>query len=98
MSYTGYATYKTITSGGSYTKEQKVNHDQKVQVSVYGKFEAVVSIQVRRPDQNDEEDWRDLDETHLTSEIVYDFAGDWVMRAGVKDGDYTSGTIQIEIS
>lgn len=67
----------------------------KVGLSLYGTFEATVSVQIKRPDQSS---WRTIESLSAPTEKVYELSGRMEFRAGIATGDYTSGTAEVEIA
>lgn len=67
-------------------------------VLVQGSFTATVSVQYKRPTDDDSDAVDDditIDEPKLhNGEIV----GVYYVRAGVKSGDFTSGTVEVEVA
>ena len=81
-----------------YTTDHPVER-RRVQLSIYGTFVATVTVQMR---DKDEATWRDLQgslggivQFTTPTEQVAELQGKWRIRAGIKTGDYTSGTVEI---
>lgn len=68
--------------------------EKTVQVSVFGTFVATVSVQIRKTSADS---WRTIDTTTDIGEYKLELKGPWEVRAGVETGNFTSGTVGIEL-
>lgn len=62
-------------------------------VAVWGTFVATVTVQVSK----DNATWIDVDETTTPAVMTANMASAWYVRAGVKTGNFTSGTVSVEV-
>ena len=75
----------------------EVNQGQKFDVSVGGTFTATVTLQRKRVGEADSA-YRDVQSFTQPAEQVGESAGRWLYRLGIKPGDYTVGTANVEVS
>ena len=71
-------------------------------LAVDGTFVGTVTLQMRRPDQG-EGDYKDLYTCSNTDSVAdrhvsADIIGPAVVRAGIKTGEFTSGTAEVEVA
>ena len=88
----------TITSDNTFTEPIQVKYDEYFDLSITGSFVATVTVQRRRVG---EDAWRDVKQ-YIEADLPIEKTSnrirhDWEFRVGVKSGDYTSGTIEVEI-
>lgn len=67
-------------------------------VLVQGTFVATVTTQYKRPTDADSDAVDDTVTIENPSLHVGEITGAWYVRAGVKTGDFTSGTVEIQVS
>lgn len=87
----------TITAANSWTEAVLVPGGT-FDLSVRGSYVGVVTLQRRRPGDTDAE-WRDVESFESGAEVerTGEFRGAWEVRAGVKSGNWTSGTVKIDL-
>lgn len=84
----------SITAQNTFTDAVRVK-DGNFDVSISGTFSATVTIQRSR----DGSTYVDLPDTYTAPTQLYgECASPWFYRVGVKTGEYTSGTVTVEIS
>ena len=82
-----------ITAQNTFTTAIIKSVGQPVAFSVSGTFVATVTVQRSR----DGATWLDVDSTTAPTELDATSAGGWHWRAGVKTGQYTSGTAIVNV-
>lgn len=90
----------TDDSWVEYTTDYPPERGQ-VQLSIYGTFVATVTVQIKDKNQSSSE-WRDLQgslggvvQFTEPTEQIGTLVAKWTIRAGIKAGDYTSGTVTV---
>jgi hypothetical protein len=89
-----------ITAQDTWTDELAVGtHEiQTVSLNVTGTFSGTVTVQMWRDDQTSS-DAKDVHTTTTTDEFkLIDIIGPARVRAGIKTGEYTSGTAEVELA
>jgi len=86
-----------ITAENTWT-EAKLIDKEYFDLSIQGTFVATITVQRRR---KDETVWRDV-KTYTEADVPVEkisgrIRNAWYFRAGVKTGEYTSGTIELEL-
>ena len=82
-----------ITAQNTFTTAVVKSVGQPVALSVSGTFVATATVQRSR----DGVTWFDVGNTTVPTELDAVSAGDWHWRAGVKTGDFTSGTVVVNV-
>lgn len=87
---------KTISAAGSWTDVLRLDRGQfDLSVAPDGSFSGTVTVQRRRPGN---EAWVDVKTYTAAAEEKGDMASSWDVRAGVKTGDLSAGTVTITIA
>ncbi|RWO57053.1 hypothetical protein [Mesorhizobium sp.] len=82
-----------ITAQNTFTPAVFVQAGDPFDVSVSGTFVATVTLQRSKDGTN----WRDADTITSPSEWTGESGSAWWFRIGVKTGNYTSGTVTVEL-
>lgn len=82
-----------ISAQNTFTPAILVDGSDEFDVSISGTFVATVTLQRSK----DGATWRDADTFAAPTEVSGKSGSTWYYRAGVKTGDYTSGTATVEL-
>ena len=95
-----YSASASITSAGEFVETDYLTPGLKetadVAIVISGTFVATVSLQVKRPDETT---WKTIKQyTGSPQTDIVTLKGFWNVRLGVAAGDYTSGTVEVDLS
>lgn len=83
-----------ITAANTYTAPVKIRGDEGYDVAVTGTFSATVTVEMSKDGENG---WVPAGTTEDPAILTAYPATAWWVRAGVASGDYTSGTVEVEV-
>jgi len=82
-----------ISAQNTFTPSVVVSRDRSFDILVAGSFAGTVTVQV----SHDDTTWYDIKSYTVPTFETGDLGSTWYVRAGVKTGDYTSGTATVEV-